>query len=304
MAGEVHSIYAINIGATLLGGITDVNASSGIEAGGKIANGQLYRYFNYVKSMKPQVGFKTLHALDALGLVPLTGLSLASSALKFFGQQKDCGGARPSTFVSFLASYGLLYPKRLSCSTNEDAEAEFEALLTSDLTGANDPLVFGSDTPSGTFDVNADNKRYTLGTTSAAGVTLQNVTRVDVDFGITANVLKANSDVIAKRAWIDTIMPKITIDVEDISLLGASSFPLWSGTAVTAKHATHANTSIQLRKRQLGGAPYASSGHLTLTTDGLCYVSVIAKGTDQGNMAGQIVIESINDGTNAPLKWS
>lgn len=304
MAGETHSIFAINIGSTLLGGISDVSAESGLVDGGKAANGQIYRYFASIRNAKPVLQFTTLHVLEALGELSLAGVNLSSKNLKFYGQEKALTGGRTSSYKSFTAAYGLLYPTRLSCRTNDDATLACEAMILTDPTGVNDPLVYGTSTPVGLPLTTAhDNKRYTLGTTTIAGVSVTNITNIDIDFGVTATKADMDSSIFPKFAAIESIQPKITIDVLDITLLSSAKFPIWSGAAPTAKSATHANTSIQLRKRKEDGG-FDSSGHCTLTTAGLCYITTIAKGSDQGDMSGQIVIEARHDGTNAPIKWS
>jgi hypothetical protein len=307
MAGETHSIYGVKIGTTLLGGISDTSIDSGLADGGKAANGQIYRYFASVRSGKPKVSFTTLHIADGITAAPLTGVSLASNNLIMYGHQKAIAGGRAATYVSFTMANGCLYPTRLSCRTNDDATLAVDGLLLSDPTGANDFVVHGAASPTGTL---LDNLRYTLGTISVAGTTITNVTNVDIDFGITANAVDADSYIIPRFAAIDAIAPKITIDVLDLSLFAAGKFTWASGSSGTwptgggygyhGKTAINSNTSIQFRKRLIGGG-FVSTGSITLSTQGLAYVSSIAKGTDQGDQSGQIVIESIHDGTNAPL---
>ena len=307
MAGEIHSIYAVGIGSSVIGGISDQSLESGLADGGKPANGQVYRYFASVRSGKPRVSFSTFHIVDALTVVPAAGINLASSNLKFYGQEKVLAGARsPSAFISFLMANGLLYPTKVSCRTGDDAKLDCEGLLLTDPTGVNDFVSVGTSAPAALVAAN-DNLRYTLGAITIGGISIVNVTNVDIDFGVTATPTDVDSNIIPRFASIETIMPKITVDVEDISLITESTKFKWAsgaGYGMHAKKVERSTSTIQFRKRELGGG-FATSGHIVFTIQGLAYVSTIAKGTDQGDQSGQVVVElSKVDGTNAPITWS
>jgi len=77
-----YGIYAIGIGATRLGGISSQEIKSNIEGKSKQANGQPYPYFAAVYAAKPEATFSTMHVKEALSIIPITGVNLASSALK------------------------------------------------------------------------------------------------------------------------------------------------------------------------------------------------------------------------------
>lgn len=297
-----YGIYAIVLGANRLGGILSQEIKSNIEGKAKAANGQPYPYFSAVYAAKPEATFSTVHVKDALRLIPITGVNLASSALKMYAQEKPLGGTRStSSFLSYTMNNGILYNSRLSCRTNADATLDARALLLSDPTGVNAWVVIGAETPAA-IAVADDDKRYTLSAVTVAGLTLTGVTNVEIDFGVSAESEQSDSRIIPRFASINEIISRVTIDVLDVSLIQAAKFAWTPGTeqAYFAKLGSHANTSIEFVQREKGGGA-AASGGFTIGTQGLCYVGTVASGSETQTKSGQVVIETIHDGTNAPI---
>ena len=142
----------------------------------------------------------------------------------------------------------------------------------------------------------ADNERFTIGGVTIGSVALSHFRSVEIDFGISARTLGADSDIWDTRAEIRSINPTITFRGIDVTQMKAAGIP------IEGKAATHANTTIYLRKRAITGfVADGTSEHIAITGYGLAVMDDIASQSGEDNAEDSLRLECAYDGTNTPL---
>jgi hypothetical protein len=179
-----HGLYAVTIGAATLGGITRQNIATGSEVRGEPSSGEVWARFQAAYAQKIAPGFTTHAIASALAAVGLTGWSLAShaSGLILYAQKHADGSTRASgaSHRKYGFSKGILAPRTLDVDHRGDATLTLEAVITYD--GANDPLVI---TDSASLpEITGDAERFTLGPATIGGVSLGELRRFSIDFGL------------------------------------------------------------------------------------------------------------------------
>ncbi len=298
MISNVHNLYAVQAGASLIGGVGSMQIPMGIEIDNEPTSGQPYARQASIKAIKPGATFSTLHLKSAFDIIGALGKNIADlpGGLNFYAQAHANGAIRGSGSVhtKYTATTGLLLPRTLSVSDRENASLDVEAkFISSD--GTNAPLVITNNVgvPAGL----TDDERYTLGIMKIGGYTLTGVKQFNVTFGLTEQLESGDSDVYDTYASIMTVMAKLTWTGTNI---------LWAGTNVplTGKAGTHANTTCCLRKRLANGVyvPDGTANHIKISAAGLITVDDAFNG--QNNQAGQcsVSMTCIFDGTNDPIK--
>lgn len=290
-----HGLYGVQIGATLIGGINAQNIDTGTEIRGEASSDELYARFQSMVAQKVAPGFTTMAISTAIGACGLTGVSMASSALTLYAQKHTDGGGRASgsNHRKYVFNKGILAPNRLSCDHQGDATLSYQAVAVYD--GNNDPVVVTDSValPAGITDA----ERFSLGTTTIGDKSLTQIKSLEIDFGVDIVSEGADSDVWDTLASIRNINTVITLRGIDVAWLAAAKIPL-AGLA-----ATHANTSIQLRKRAAGGK-FAGSGHITITAAGMIYVEEAMSASGGAAAEVNLRMPCYFDGTNAPILFS
>jgi hypothetical protein len=177
---------------------------------------------------------------------------------------------------------GLLVPETLSCNTGEDAQLNYSAHITWD--GTNDPIVpSAASVPTNP----GDTLRYSLGVVTIGGTVIDRVQSVSLNFGIKVDTEGGNSEIWDDYAAIQMIDPKLTIKTR--SMTGLAKFPFAAGTI--------ANTTVQFRKRTLGGG-FESTGQVTIAVAGTIHLSEMFSASGSGRAEQTIEIDVHYDGTN------
>lgn len=281
----------------ILGATVELSAALQSQIERTPMTGEIYPRHIAIASIKPGAMLKT-HALqDWLDQIGLTGKAIASSSqdgLEIYFQKFAANGGPASGSVhrSLTISSGLIVPRRLTVSHQGDAELTFDVLIIYD--GTNDPIVVADNValPSSP----PDNERFTIGPVDIGGVTINHIRSVEIDFGINARTLGADSDIYDTRAEIRTINPTITMRGIDVTLLKSAGIPI-GGLA-----ATHANTAIYFRKRtQTGFVADATQEHIEVTAYGLAVIDDAAGQSGDENAETSFRLECAFDGTNTPI---
>jgi hypothetical protein len=304
-APDLHVVHAISIGQTvpvIIGGITDQDSQFGGEVRAEVVDGLPYSQFLSLVDSKPVWRFSTLAVETALTAISTLGLSITAlpTGLIAYIQTILDGGMRAAGALhsSYTMVHGVLVPTKLSVADNGDAKADFEATIAWD--GTNNPIV-----PNDTVDLpNAVGGllRYGIGPVVIGGITLTQITGVDIDFGLKVEVDRdrSKSNVYPEAAWIDRVDAKITVRGNKKAWFSAGIVPLLGLVG------THANTSVYLRKRALGGTfvPTATIEHLQFTAAGMAVLDKPygASGNKPGEVS--ITLTTYWDGTNAPIKFT
>jgi len=293
---RLHTLYGVKIHETMLGGITAQNLPLGNQVQGEASSGEVYTRFQSLMGAKPQATFSTLNIAAALDLCGVTGYDVDSGDGVVLYAQKTADGATRTAGAnhrSYTIADGLLVPQTLSVNHAGNATLSYLLLATS-ADGTTHPVAIAETVTLGAV---TDGERFTLGPITIGAVTVAEPRSLSVQFGINARTEGAGSELYDTHAWIASIQPSLTITGVDVELLKAANIPL------TGQAATHANTTIYLRKRAAGSTfvADATEEHIKLTADGLAVVedAMAASGDDPAETG--LVLSCEYDGTNAPI---
>lgn len=300
---NVFSRYAVRVfpdgvSDTLIGGITEQSTPIESEVRRDRASGDVYGRHIALVRQAIRASFTTYQLARALDVCGLLGLKLSSSVnpgLELFSQKWNEGGTPVSgaSHMKYTIKEGLLVPRMITASHQQDATISYEALATWD--GANNPVVVGNNVslPSGV----TDDQRFALGKFTLGGIAVGQLTNLEIDFGIVAETVGADSDVWDSFARIVGVEPTVRLRGSDLTVFDSSKIPL------TGKLGVHADTVFYLRKRQDGSTyvPEATAEHIKCTANGLATITGAAN--QSGDQPSEIEIEMPlrYDGTNVPL---
>lgn len=291
-------IYAVKIGANLVGGVTQSAVNLGNQVRSIPTSGEVYSRFISLVAGAPGAGFSTLAIASALDEVSVTGVDIGGLTGGFiiYGQKHASGATRASgaAHKSYTINDGIIAPRSLSCDFQGDAVISYEAIVVYD--GTNEPVIPAE---SVTLPVIAsDAERFTLGEVSVGGVALTHLRGIDIDFGINISPIGADSDIYPTFASIDTISPTVTLRGINLDWLKTTGAIDADGLI-----ATHANTSIIFRKRADGATFVAdiTAEHVKITADGIAVINTAMSGGQGDDAEVDITIQTRYDGTNAPI---
>ncbi|OHB82796.1 MAG: hypothetical protein A2V98_25890 [Planctomycetes bacterium RBG_16_64_12] len=291
-----HGLYAVKIGSTVLGGITQQNVVTAAEVRGEASSGEIYSRIQSLVSQGFTPSFSTLAIAAALGACGALGASLASANLILYAQKHQDGGGRASGSVhrSFTFVKGILAPKQLQVDHRGDATLSYDAVVVYD--GVNEPLVIG-DTVALPSLGSSQAERFTLGSVEIGGVTLTTKMSLSIDFGLDVISEGHDSNLYDTIASIRGQQTVLTLTGRNPEWIKSTNIPLYG------KAGTHLNTAIYLRKRADGGSFVAdeTAEHIAMTACGFCVPENIfqASGKDYGSVGLRMPLKY--DGTNAPL---
>lgn len=283
----------------LISGITSQNLQLNSQVDQEITSGNVYPAWYGLSGQNPGGQFGTHHVATALAAIAGLGLDISTLAtgLALWLQKHAKGGTRAgaASHRKFLCQEGMVVPRTLSVSDGpgQHAIVTFEIITTFD--GTNNPWVLSE---SQTLpNAEPDDERFALGPMTVGGKSLTQVRQFDIDFGINVVTERGDGDIWPTYASIETIAPSITLRGIDPEWFKDANIPL-AGLA-----ATHANTTLYLRKRAAGGTFVANgtAQHVKFTGDGLAH---IVDGFDVGGSGAaecSLVLPLRNDGSNAPL---
>lgn len=293
-----HILAAVDIGGTVIGGITSHSPSLETQILAEAQSGLVAPDFANVVSQQANHSFTSQDIPAALAAVGQLGVDVEglTGGVKFYLQQLADGATRTAGATHRALTYndGILIPQRLTCT--HQGHAELTCQLIGCYDGSNDPIVI-SDTVALPSSV-ANNIKHTLGVTTLCGVTLTRKTDIEIDFGLTVEPESADSDVWSSVVSVRSQAPTIKYTGLDATWFSAANIPL------LGKASTQANTIIYLRKRE-AGASFVSditAEHVKIEAAGWAHVE------DPGGVQGHdpakvtVVLTVTDDGTNDVLK--
>lgn len=294
---KTHGLYAVEAGAAVIGGITQCNASLGTSAESEATSGEVFARQVAIRAQSPAASFTTLAIAQMLAIAGTQGVDIATltGGIKLYLQKFKDGGTREgaSSHRKYAIADGIMVPQTLSVQHQQDAQLPYQIITKYD--GSNDPIVEsdGVSVPSGV----ADNQRFSLGPVTIAGVTIDHVKSLDLDFGIDAQTEGADGDVWDTQTFIRFIRPVLTIRGIDPTWLKSTNIPR------LGKAATHANTTFYLKKRADAGTFVAngSAVHIKFTADGLATVDQPFDASGQDAAETVLTLRMRYDGTNDPV---
>jgi hypothetical protein len=285
--------------AKLIGGITAQSLMLGSQVQAQETAGAKYAQSGNIVSMKPR-GMFTSHSVGALAVaLGLNGACLAggsSPGLEMWELSYErCGSitASGTPHRKLIVPNGIVIPRSIECSHQQDATMSAEVIAAYD--GTNDPVIIsgGQSAPTGLTDA----FRFTLGPISVAGIDITNVMNMSIDFGNNAKTDGGDSELFDSHIEVTQILPTITIRTKDVTKFAASgAIPL------RGSRATHADTSIVLRRRVNGTGTFSTSDdNIEITADGIVNWEDVWNAQANGRGEATIKITCMDDGTNAPL---
>lgn len=293
-----YGLYGVEVDATLIGGVTQQEIPTGTTVRGEAPSDQVFPEIVSVVSQKPTVQFQTLDVARALGVIGPLGLAIASleTGLKLYARKHQDGGDRAGAgqHRKYTVRKGILIPRTLTADHQADAELSVDAVITYD--GVNDPVAItdAANVPAGL----TNDRRYTMGPATIAGLALTGRTGVSIEFGLNVEAESADGDIWDTEVSIVSIMPRIVVRGIDPTWLAAAAIPL------LGKAGTHANTAFYLKRRVHGGTFATGSAHCRFTADATWYVDPAFSAQDH-NAAGVTLIGVCrHDGTNSPIVFA
>lgn len=287
--------------ALLLGGMIRQSATPNISVDASPVAGSPYILFSSINDMDPRIMFATYDLPNSLAAVGLTGLPIASSTEGRVGVElyellyDDYGQfASGSVHRKLVCKKGAIFVRRISCAHGQDAQIELELIGIHD--GTN-PIWSISESVAAPGSP-TDTTRHTLGDIELGDVTLERVTNLDIDFGVSAASQGTGSNPYRTYIDVSSIQPSVRVQTKQPGQFSAAGVPL-IGIA-----ATHANSLIKLRKRVRNTPSFVADEteeHVTITTGGTLYCEEAFSATADGEGTAAYRLVSDYDGTNSPF---
>lgn len=300
---RAHSLYAALIDATVIPGMTAQAVNMNTEAPSDATSAEVWSRWVSMTAQNPRATFTTkalVTLLDALAAKAPTAdkyscnIANLTAGLSLYAQAFAAGSTRAGASLhrKFVAKHGCLGLRRLSCTHQQDATLECEAVIGYD--GTNDPVV---ETDLVNLPSISGEERFTLGPITLQSISIPEVRSLDIDFGLEIDAKGADSDIWPTFVTIGTIKPVITIRGIDLEWLKAANIPR-AGKAIT-----HTNTTIYLRKRALGSTVVAdeTEEHIKLTAAGFAYVDTPTEASGSDAAEASLIVPCYFDGTNDPI---
>jgi hypothetical protein len=279
----------------LLGGISRHNLNTNTDELFDVSAGSAYPFLAHLGASRIQATFTTRNLTAALTNLGPPSKELAGIGVEVY-EHKHANGQLLSGSVHRKQAIvsGIIYPRRLSVSTEQVAEFEFGVAACYD--GTNNP-VKETETVALASGTLADPDRYGMGALTIASVVFDKKTSVEIDFGITVDQIHADGEPWPSILDVSQQLSRVTIRGLEVENIKAAGFP------ITGKAFTHANTTLYFRKRSGGG--YATgSDHVKMTAAGLVYVDDVLDANGNERAECSLVMLATYDGTNVPLLFT
>jgi len=303
-----HSLYGVELDtdamagtAVVLGGIKGQVIEAETEVRNDTSSGEVYPTHLAMVSQKIMATFRTTSIAVALDNIGLTGLLIAGASqdgVNLYAYKHAEGGTRASgsNHRKYTVKEGIIVPQRITCEHQADATIEYRLLSTYD--GTNDPIVVADSSAVPTNG--ADLARFTIGGCTIESVAISHIISWEIDFGVVIETEGADSDKWDTHVSIRELKPVLRLRGRDAEWLKSTAIPLGG------KAATHANTTLFLRKRSTTASGFvadATSEHVSFTAAGLAHITTIFDAESEGNPPAEFALEMplYFDGTNAPL---
>jgi hypothetical protein len=261
-----------------------------------------------VQSVAPQITFTTKAVDRALSVIGQYGVcidSLTPGTLRgltaFYKRLATCQDqtVASNAHSSRAMLAGGVFPLTLSAgSRGESLRLSVEANGSTD--GTNGSLALSNAATLPTFAA-ADKFEYILAACQIGGVVMD-MTSFNLNFGIEqVERLLGLGSLEPETAGSRRVSPVIEVAGRDLRLFAASGSIGLSGVA-----ATHANTEFWFKRRVSGGGLVAdgTAAHFVLTMSGLVTCTEGGSASGSSSATTGFRIESIDDGTNAPLVFA
>ena len=297
----LHNAFAVKYGTTVVSGLTQLDLQTNPNVESESSSGTPFPQFAVITSQDPRIMFATKQVGALLGVTGLVGAVIdgTNGMTAYFARLADNGiAASGAVHRTYVASRGLLVPRRLQCAARSHVQVDAEALLYSS-DGAAYPLAIADNVALPATTQN--NILHTIGpiTLGITGTVINPncIQNVSIDFGNGAGAVGCGGDLYNTHIEQPRVAPVITLTGIDAAVFGTGGVP------PVGLPLAHTATKIFFRKRALSGIGFVPDGtaeHIKLTTNG---IAVVKSHTGQGTDKAQVTLEITTawDGTIAPL---
>lgn len=296
---EIHNVFAITANATHVGGIINQRAFANSQLRGEPSDGSVFPPVVHMFQQNPGGSFTTR---DIKGIIDLldathTYYTFTGAGFKCYGYKHAEGGTRAgaTSHRVLAAALGMLVPRRITAQHRQVATLDFDAIIA--YNGSANPWVITDNQtlPTGITDTG----RWTIGPVTIESVVIDALRSVEIDWGIEARTEGADSDLWDRSVSVFSAQPRIMLRGINIKKFIAAG-----GVPLTGLAATHANTTIYLRKYAPGGATYVADvteEHISIKCNGLIVPQDLQAGPNGQPQEVSFELKCRHDGTNNPL---
>lgn len=247
----------VSINGNAVGGVAEYNFASVDGEFRPLADGSPDPGFAGILDNDSRAMFSSYDIKSWLTYALFNGLPLATGGLVAYARPVTGGAIRAAAgSQKFTIATGVMVPRRLSAAQGQNAQIDMEVIgFTSDGTT---PIAVASS--SDAFLAPTQNLAWTLGPAYLNGTLLADLQSIELDYGLTVDVVKADGLIFAKDAGITSRLP--VINVQTLSPAIASTI-LAGGLPAT-------QFDFYLRKVTLGGGGTvagASTVHIKCAVD-------------------------------------
>lgn len=292
---DVHQLHGVLINndsftdEVLIGGLTSQSINTGSEVIKEVAAGDVYPEVAHLNARNVGAAFTTTHVDVALKNLGLRGLCIDggdNEGFLMYGRRHICPGPDPaSRHRTYQMKDGLLLPRTLSVSHQGNAALSVEMIA---IQGSMGSSLMIADNQSAQ-PIPSDTDRFTMGPMRVATNAFDGKKSVSMDFGITAQVEGADSDIEPTWAGVTRVEPIVTVTGVEIVE--------WFQT-INAGNPVHANSEFYLRKR---GFADADAQHIKITFNGTSYVPTVFDSSGTSPATTTVIIETVKDPSTAPV---
>jgi len=298
---NLHTTDGVIFDSTLIPILSLPRVDPGLDLRAERPAGQVYRRFGTIVGARPAIEFST-QALSILSVAGVLGKDIGDLTAGFLMFAKAWAAAGTfqgaSSHRKFAVTEGMIAPMRVSVDGSGDAVLSYGVYPMPD--GANDPIIItDGQSLSGTF---ADTERYAIGPVEVAGVTIDQIQSINIEFGLSIVREASDAEINPSFIYVAAVEPSIRIVTTDLLAVentGASP----AAIDMAGESATHANTILYLRKRTqpTGFVADGTAQHVKFTGMGVATWREVFGGGDGNRGAAELTIQCHYDGTNAPL---
>lgn len=293
-----YKAHALKLGSNWIGGVLQSQFTNQATMQTDPTAGSPYPQIATISEIKTGFRFTSYNVAAALSALGFLGLPLAVGTVAElyeiqYGDDGFIVAGSNHRKVAFNA--GRAFWRSITCQNRQDAQIEIEVMaLSSD--GTTNPATFTEGVAAPTP---VDSARHTIASVSLGGIAMGCVTDLRIESGMQITSETCNSNVFDTRMALASIVPKITVTTLNSQLVGSGAGKI----NISGAAATHANTSIKLRKRVAKTGTFvadATAEHIAITADGM--VVPTQPFSASNNQDGNTVFEltATFDGTNLP----
>lgn len=294
-----YKAHALKLGANWIGGIVSAAFTNAPQMQTEPTAGSIYPVQTSIQEIKTGFRFTSHNVSSALSVLGFLGIPLSAQvpAELFEIQYGDDGFiVAGSNHRKIAFTTGRAIWRTISVANRQDAQIEIEVFgLSPD--GSTNPAVF---TEGVAAPAAVDDARHTIASATLAGIAMGCVTDLRLESGLTITPEGCKSDIFDTRMGVQSVVPKIMVTTLATQLVGSAAGKInLPGVA-----ATHANTSIKLRKRVNKTGTFvadATAEHVAITADGMVVPVQPFQANNNADGNTQFELTATFDGTNAPF---